>query len=602
MAGAPITPYDLTTVTTYAETDHLMIFRDGVEEDISALNFMIRAGAMADANLTTIKLATLDAGQKIKVAQLPAGYNDSAPIGDWLIANTAPVLTDGTGTLGDTYDVVQTGTIAEGAGTLAIDGESVSSGSQIRYDGTNWYIIPSAANQFDGTVDEDTAATSGDYYRTADVNDRQLSKSLSNALIFDGTSSVLDCGNNNLFHFNDGTNDTPFSLVVVANAVDHSLGGSLCGVMGASNGNKEYMFDIDSATSKLRCYVQQDVNFAIRTTDVALTAHDGKTTAYGVSFTADSAPASAMDDVSLYVNGVVQASTAANNASYLGMVNGAEGFTVGNAAGGGAFTGNIYRVYVFNRALSAAEHLWISKNPTKLADRWAGANLTSGTLEVGQRYRLTDWITADDFTNVGASSNADGVEFVATGTTPTTWSNSSVVTPIGAVIALLPENIQSDGDWIDASSNDLNGTNTGSTPLMVKPQTSGTFTPTITLGGAAVGLTYDANGQQGNWRKIADKLYHVEVNVTLTALGSSTGNLLLSGMPFASANRAAKGTAFAVRMTGAGALTSAVVGDMDANSTQVKLYDYSATTTTRIDDTNLTNTSSIQFQFVYQTV
>lgn len=52
---------------------------------------------------------------------------------------------------------------------------------------------------------------------------------------------------------------------------------------------------------------------------------------------------------------------------------------------------------------------------------------TSGTLTVGIAYRLTDWITNDDFTNVGAGSNADGIEFVATGTTPTTWTNSSIV-------------------------------------------------------------------------------------------------------------------------------------------------------------------------------
>ncbi len=52
---------------------------------------------------------------------------------------------------------------------------------------------------------------------------------------------------------------------------------------------------------------------------------------------------------------------------------------------------------------------------------------TSGTLTVGIAYRLTDWITNDDFTNVGAASNADGIEFIATGTTPTTWTNSSIV-------------------------------------------------------------------------------------------------------------------------------------------------------------------------------
>jgi hypothetical protein len=60
--------------------------------------------------------------------------------------------------------------------------------------------------------------------------------------------------------------------------------------------------------------------------------------------------------------------------------------------------------------------------------------LTSGTLTVGVTYRITGFVTGDDFTNVGAASNADDVEFVATGTTPTTWTNSSEVTQIDATV------------------------------------------------------------------------------------------------------------------------------------------------------------------------
>lgn len=52
-------------------------------------------------------------------------------------------------------------------------------------------------------------------------------------------------------------------------------------------------------------------------------------------------------------------------------------------------------------------------------------DLTSGTLEVGRKYVITSFEAGDNFTNVGAASNATGVEFVATGTTPTTWTNSS---------------------------------------------------------------------------------------------------------------------------------------------------------------------------------
>jgi len=64
-----------------------------------------------------------------------------------------------------------------------------------------------------------------------------------------------------------------------------------------------------------------------------------------------------------------------------------------------------------------------------------GPSATSGLLVIGKEYGLTNWITDDDFTNVGAASNTDGVEFVATGTTPTKWTNLSVINEIITVWA-----------------------------------------------------------------------------------------------------------------------------------------------------------------------
>jgi len=56
--------------------------------------------------------------------------------------------------------------------------------------------------------------------------------------------------------------------------------------------------------------------------------------------------------------------------------------------------------------------------------------LTSGSLVVGQKYIISKFVAGDSFTNVGASSNATGIEFTATGTTPTTWTNASELTPV----------------------------------------------------------------------------------------------------------------------------------------------------------------------------
>jgi hypothetical protein len=53
--------------------------------------------------------------------------------------------------------------------------------------------------------------------------------------------------------------------------------------------------------------------------------------------------------------------------------------------------------------------------------------LTSGTLVVGLYYKITAFVAGDSFTNVGAASNATSVYFLCTGTTPTTWTNSSTL-------------------------------------------------------------------------------------------------------------------------------------------------------------------------------
>ena len=52
---------------------------------------------------------------------------------------------------------------------------------------------------------------------------------------------------------------------------------------------------------------------------------------------------------------------------------------------------------------------------------------TSGALVVGARYYIHNYVAGDDFTNVGASANEKGATFIATGTTPTTWTNGSTL-------------------------------------------------------------------------------------------------------------------------------------------------------------------------------
>lgn len=125
---------------------------------------------------------------------------------------------------------------------------------------------------------------------------------------------------------------------------------------------------------------------------------------------------------------------------------------------------------IFNYALSASDVTYYSNpaNHPRLVDQTAtGAVLTSGTLTTGRIYKIIDWITDDDFVNVGGT-NADGTVFTATGTTPTHWAHSSTITEQGATLILSPEGMLP-GIWRDAYHSIDVAVGTGSTsPRLVK--------------------------------------------------------------------------------------------------------------------------------------
>jgi len=80
--------------------------------------------------------------------------------------------------------------------------------------------------------------------------------------------------------------------------------------------------------------------------------------------------------------------------------------------------------------------------------------ITSGTLVVDKEYIIDTYNADDDFTNCGAASNAAGVRFVATATTPTHWAHSSSLRRIGMPLMIESEGIQpAPGQCLDSSGN-----------------------------------------------------------------------------------------------------------------------------------------------------
>lgn len=112
---------------------------------------------------------------------------------------------------------------------------------------------------------------------------------------------------------------------------------------------------------------------------------------------------------------------------------------------------------IINRSLTNSEYntLYTNEGLIPSGSKWGWGSktiLTSGSIEVGEQYRINTYISGDDFTNVGASSNESGVEFIATGDTPSIWTNSSELEKIG-IVSYLPMNELSGSICYDESPN-----------------------------------------------------------------------------------------------------------------------------------------------------
>lgn len=125
----------------------------------------------------------------------------------------------------------------------------------------------------------------------------------------------------------------------------------------------------------------------------------------------------------------------------------------------------------------------------------------------------------------------------------------------------------------------------------------GTFTPAINFGGAAVGLTY--NAQLGSYIKIG-RLVICWVRIDINDNGSSSGTANLTGLPFTIANvtvfnAGAKATYF----TGMSGLVDGPGVRLTPNSTAGIFSHGSATAHADLTETNFPNSSAIILQFAY---
>lgn len=124
----------------------------------------------------------------------------------------------------------------------------------------------------------------------------------------------------------------------------------------------------------------------------------------------------------------------------------------------------------------------------------------------------------------------------------------------------------------------------------------GGFIPTLSFGGASVGITYNSN--DATYIRVGD-LVHIDGVINLSSKGSSVGAATISALPFASA--AGRGVINPINYTNiAAALTGGGVSQVNNASTVIMLMVNIAGGNRPAVDTDFTNTTIINFSVTYR--
>lgn len=130
----------------------------------------------------------------------------------------------------------------------------------------------------------------------------------------------------------------------------------------------------------------------------------------------------------------------------------------------------------------------------------------------------------------------------------------------------------------------------------------GTWTPALQFGGAAVGMTTsDASGIYVKHGRIV----FVKGHITLTAKGSSTGNVTIAGLPYSAITFGSLPTTQPCGvcpsysdLTGITSYTNAPLG-LRVSGSSLFVYAYNATASSQLQSGNFTDTSRLFFDASY---
>jgi hypothetical protein len=127
---------------------------------------------------------------------------------------------------------------------------------------------------------------------------------------------------------------------------------------------------------------------------------------------------------------------------------------------------------------------------------------------------------------------------------------------------------------------------------------TGVFTPTLSFGGASVGITY--SNQYGRYTKVGRQVT-VQVGMYLTSKGTSTGGAVVSGLPFNVTTQAGGFGSYSGTFKGAGmaSLSNATNVIADENTTTLLLEENVAAGAVALTNANFTNATYFMATVTY---
>lgn len=198
-------------------------------------------------------------------------------------------------------------------------------------------------------------------------------------------------------------------------------------------------------------------------------------------------------------------------------------------------------------------------------------------------------------TGTGAVSAAP-VWTASTGTGNAVFSASPTFTGTISCVNITPTGLV---DISDASAGQIKfpaSQNSSADANTLDDYEEGTFTPGVSFGGGSTGITYSA--QVGSYTKVGRQVMY-GIRVVLTAKGSSTGQALVTGLPFTISNitNGFFGAMFGGSALGAG--VNSCQGALNPNTTTLFLQSIAAGVTTVLMDTDFTNNTALNLEGTY---